>query len=238
MATLLDCCTRALDEISSINVPDFIVGNPDDAAKQLLALAKKIGTELVRDYDWQEMIREATLTTVADTAIYDLESDYDRLVSDTNWDRTSRRRVSGNSTARQWNLLKASPITAAVDHYFRLIGGQLQINPTPAAGIEFAYEYMSKNYCASSGGTKQEVWTADTDVPLLPEDLFIGGLKYYFQKENNIPYGDAEAEYDAVITSRTSKNTPSGAVNMAAGIRLPGRRYTQRRLNIPYRIPT
>jgi hypothetical protein len=235
-SNLLDICTRALDEISSFNVPSYIVGNSDDTAKQLLAMAKKVGTELVRDYDWQEMIQEATFITAASVSAYDLPSDYERLVSDTSWDRTTARRSLGNSTARQWNLLKAWPTSSSISYSFRIIGGQVQLQPVPPADITFAYEYLSKNYCESSGGTSQEIWTADTDLPKLSDDLFINGIRYYMLKANNLPYGDAEGEYDAVITSRTSKNVPSGAVNMSANVRRPGRGYGYR-VNIADVIP-
>jgi hypothetical protein len=232
--TLLSICTRALDEISSFNQPAFIIGNDDDTAKQLLAFAKKVGTELTRDYDWQEMTLEATFTTVDSVRAYDVEDDYERIVSDTTWDRTSSRRVGGNATAIKWNALKAVNVTVGPRFYFRVLRNQVTLDRNPGAGIEFAYEYLSKFYCSTSGGTAIAEWTADTDVPLLPEDLFINGIRYYFLKANNLPYGDAEGEYDAVIASRQGKNVPSGAVNMSAGVCVPGR--DDYRLNIPDRI--
>ena len=63
-------------------------------------------------------------------------------------------------------------------------------------------------------GTPLAAWMSDTDTPLLPADIFINGIKYYFSKANNLPYGDAEAEYDWVIQSRQSRNTPSAAVDL------------------------
>jgi hypothetical protein len=232
MATLYQMTIRALDEISSFTAPTFLIGSTDDTAKQLLALAKKVGTELIRDYDWQEMIREATFTTTADITSYDVETDYERIVPDTTWNRTSQNSGVGNATARQWSILKALNTPTAGEYYFRIIRRQVQLQPSAVAGsLTFAYEYLSKNYCESSGGIDQAEWTADTDVPLLPEDLFINGIRYYFLKANNLPYGDAEAEYDAVIQSRLNKNVPSGAVNMASGVRVPGR--DNYRLNIP-----
>jgi hypothetical protein len=234
MATLLSVCQGALEEIGSFNVPDFIVGNTDDTAKQLLAFAKKVGTELTRDYDWQEMIRETTFTTSADVRAYDVASDYDRIVSDTTWDRNSGWRSSGNTTARMWGALRSVQITTGPTYFFRVIRSQITLDRDPPAGIVFAYEYRSKAYCQSSGGTDLTVWTNDTDVTLLPDDLFINGIRYYMLKANNLPYGDAEAEYDAVIASRQEKNTPSGAVNMSAGVQVPGR--DDYRLNIPDRV--
>jgi hypothetical protein len=231
-STLLDLCTRALDEISGFNVPTFIIGNDDDTAKQLLAFAKKVGTELVRDYDWQEMIKDASVTTVVGVDAYDVEDDYERVVQDTTWDTSNQRPIIGNTTARLWNLITTLTVPSSFYMYYRIIGTRVKIRPVPTSVFTFTYEYRSKNYCQNAGGDDLSVWTSDTDVPLLPEDLFINGIKYYMLKENSLPYGDAEAEYDAVIESRQSKNTPSGAVDMSAGVRTPDERYLPY-LNIP-----
>src|SRR5688572_6655590 len=102
MTTLLDICTRALDEIGSFNVPTFIIGNTDDTAIQLYAMARKVGEELIRDYDWQECIRTGTVTTLISDSLYDLEEDYDRIVSDTMWNGTASRQMLGNATKRRW----------------------------------------------------------------------------------------------------------------------------------------
>lgn len=224
MANLLSICTRVLGEIGSFNVPTYIIGNPDDTAKQLLAFAMKVGEELCRDYDWQEMISEATVTTVVDQAGYALEADYDRVVSDTTWNQDTQRPMVGNSSAMTWNLIKTYEPAVGTETYFRIIKDQVQVRPIPAAVFDFTYEYLSKAYCKNTDGDYLLEWTTDTDVSVLPADLFIAGIRYYFLKANNLPYGDSEAEYDAVIDVRQQKNTPSGSVDMAAGVEVPGER--------------
>lgn len=230
---LLQICTRALDEISSIQVPTYIIGNDDDTAKQLYALALKVGEELVRDYDWQEMDRDATVTTAVDDRLYALEADYDRLCSDTMWDATTRRRMLGQTTKREWALITNAIGVTTFQYRWRLYRNQIEVEPTPASIFSFGYAYKSKVYCTSSDGLtdRTDGWVTDTDIPLLPADIFIHGIRYYFAKGNNLPYSDSEAEYDAVIASREGKNTPSAAVDMAAGTCPPGHeRYP---LNIP-----
>lgn len=222
MATLLDIATRALDDISSFNIPSFIIGNTeDDTARTLLAAARKVGEELVRDYDWQELSRTATVTTSNGDSLYELEDDYERLAPDTMWDADQDRPMLGNTTRRQWAAITNSNISANLTYHWRLFGGQIQVNPTPSSAFDFNYEYLSKVYCESSGGVERtDGWVADTDVPLLPADLFIHGIRYYFGDSKNLP-GTSKwaAEYDAVIQSRQNKNVPSPAVNMSAGIR-------------------
>jgi hypothetical protein len=237
MQNLLQICTRALDEISSIEVPTFIIGNPDDIAKQLYAMAQKVGEELARDYDWQELQRDGTVTTSDGEDLYNLPADYDRLCSDTMFENGQQRRMYGNTTSRQWALITNAVGVVDFPYRWRLYRNQIQISPAASGVFSFNYNYMSRVYCTSSDGAtdRADGWENDTDIPLLPADLFINGVRYYFSKANNLPYGDAEAEYDAVIASRNGKNTPSAAVDMGAGNRCLGR-HSARYLNIPDRI--
>lgn len=231
---LLQICTRALDDISSFNIPDYIIGNTtDDTARTLLAAAFKVGEELVRDYDWQEFSKTGSVTTVNGTSLYDFESDYDRMAPDTLWNNTEARYMRGHTTRRRWAAITNSSVYSPFEHEWRLKGGQIQVYPTPSSAFTFNYEYLSNIYCTSSvGADRADGWTADTDLPKLPADIFIHGIRYYFSDSKNLPGAlKAAAEYDAVISSRHGKNTPSQAVNHAAAARLPGR--CGHRLNIP-----
>lgn len=236
---LLQICTRALDDISSFNIPNFIVGNTtDDTARTLISAAFKVGEEMVRDYEWQEFCKTATVTTSNGDALYDLPSDYDRIAPDTLWNNTNARYMRGQTTKRRWAAITNSTSYSPFEHEWRLNAGQIQVYPTPSSAFVFNYEYLSKIYCTDSGGTdRADGWTADTDLPKLPADLFIHGIRYYFSDSKNLPGAlKCAAEYDAVIQSRNGKNTPTQAVNHAASAKLPGRRGF--RLNIPETIPT
>lgn len=237
MANLLTICTRALDDISSLNVPTFIVGNDDDTAKSALSAAFKVGEELTRDYDWQELSRTATVTTVDTVSLYDLPADYDRVASDTMWNGTDKRYMRGQTTKRQWAAITNSSATTSYSYFWRLFGGQIQLQPAAQGVFTFDYEYLTKSYCTDSNGVvRVDGWTADTDLPLLRDDIFIAGVRYYFSKSKGLPYGEAEAEYEAVIDSRFGKNTPSQAINMAASVYTPRDNTYFDRLNIPDRV--
>lgn len=234
--SLKEICERALEEIGSFNVPTTIVDNDDDTAKQCLAFARKVGEELVRDYDWQELSKTATVTTTQGVSAYDLESDYERLAPDTMWNADDFRFMRGHTSKRQWAMITNSQVDPGLTYYWRLKGGQIQLEPAAESAFDFTYEYLSNIYCKSSGGTdREDGWVADTDVPKLPSDLFIYGIRFYFLKANNLPYGDAEAEYDGIIQSRQGKNVPSPAVDMSAGT-LPPRMSSQHRFNLPDRV--
>lgn len=235
--TLLQFCTRALDEISSFNVPSYIIGNEDDTAKTLLAAAFKVGETLVRDYDWQELSKTATASTVASTSLYDLPSDYERIAPDTMWNNSEARYMRGHTTRRKWAAITNSAVYSSFTYDWRLKGNQIQVYPTPSSAFTFNYEYLSNIYCQSSAAADRTAgWIDDTDVPKLPSDLFIYGVRYFFSDSKNLPGAlKAAAEFDAVIMSRQNKNVPSERVNHAATVVAPRRGY---RLNLPEVIPT
>lgn len=234
---LLQICTRALDDMSSFNIPTFIIGNSDPTAKTLLSAAKKVGEELARDYDWQELSKTATVTTEVGVRLYDLPSDYERISPDTMWDGTQFRYMRGQTTRREWAAITNNRVNPALTYWWRLFGGQIQLEPAATSVFSFNYEYLSNVYCKDMGGVdRADGWTDDTDLSKLPFDLFITGIRYYFSDSKNLPgAAKAGAEYDAIIQSRQSKNTPTQAVNMAAGVCAPGRYYDDR-LNIPDRV--
>ena len=232
MATLLTMCTEVMNELGSIETPDYLFTNTNDTAKQLIAIAKRVGRELVRLHPWQELIQTATVTTVADTDNYALESDYDRAVPITNWDSTENKRVYHVGAVEYAEIVNA-PIVPGITHYYRIKGNRVYVKPTPDSVWSFNYEYISKNYCESSGGTDQSEWAADSDVPLLDEELFIAGIRFYFYRDNGLDYANAEAEYDAIIRARSEYNVPSGAINMAARVTHPATDLMPNYLNIP-----
>lgn len=232
MANLLTICTRALDELTSIDVPSYLFSNTDDTARQLIALAKKVGTELVRDYDWQEMTRTHTFTTTA-TDSYALPADYERICPETFWDKSGACKLNGANSKRRWAALNAQIVTTQITYDFRIAANRIRIFPTPAAGLTFTLEYLSKQYCTDVAGNGQAEWAADTDLAALPEDLFIAGVKFYFMNGNGIAgAGDAEADYNHIITVRQGSNVPAQDIDLSAPAR------TCSVLNFPATIPT
>jgi hypothetical protein len=175
---------------------------------------------------------------VISTSLYVLESDYDRIAPDTLWNNSDARYMRGHTTRRRWAAITNSSAYSPFEHEWRLKGGQIQVYPTPTSVFTFNYEYLSNIYCTDAVGVdRADGWMADTDLPKLPADIFIHGIRYYFSDSKNLPGTQkAAAEYDAVIQSRHGKNVPGQAVNHAAAARLPGRR--RHYLNIPETIPT
>lgn len=230
--SLLQICTRALDRIGSLNVPTFFIGNDDDLAKQVVAIAREVGEELVRDYDWQELVSHATVTTVVDQEYYDLPTDYERMAPDTMWEDRASRNMRGSTTKRQWSAI--TNVRGATDdrYRWRLKGSQIQVFPVPGAAFDFNYEYLSRFYCQDAGGVALEEWTSDTDTPRLRHDLFVAGIRYYVSEAKGLATGGTEAIYDAIIGKRQASDEPPEAICMTDAVVPLNNRYPHY-LNIP-----
>lgn len=174
--TLLTICQNVA-KIAGIDSPSSIVGVAEETAELLLSCANRAGKSLSRRYNWLDLVTEYTFSTAASTANYALPSDFRHFVDGTLWDRSNYERIRGPLSPQEWQLHKSSVLasTATTWKRFRVrrVSGatEFYIDPTPSAVESLVYEYVSNNWCQSSGGTGQTAWSADTDTGILDEYL-------------------------------------------------------------------
>lgn len=178
--------------------PSTVVNSTDENAIILLGLAQQEGKALARRHSWQALQTEHTFATVASTASYALPSAFDRILIETVFNRTRRRRMLGDMTPAQWQETQASLVTM-VNPAFRIRGGRFLISPTPTAVETIAYEYISKNWCQSSALTAQSAWAADTDTGILDEELMTLGLVWRFNAKKGLDYAEDMQSYEIEV---------------------------------------
>jgi hypothetical protein len=188
--SLLTLCQGAARQLN-VAVPTSIVGNTgNETAMLLLRLASEEGFSLMRRYPWQVLTSEQTFTTVAaDAQTNAIPTDYDRMIPETMFNRGTRRRVAGPLSAEEWQQTKATLVTY-VNPTFRIRGDALLMSPNPPAGETVAYEYVSKNFCKSAGGTGQADWALDADLGRLDEGLMALGLVWRFRQVKGLSYAE------------------------------------------------
>lgn len=197
--TLLSLVQSASRQLS-LPVPSTVSGATDESTLLLFRLAQEEGESLMRRYPWTKLTREHTFTTVAaDVQVSSLPADLDRIIPETIFNRTTRRRVVGPISAEEWQNTKSSLVTY-VNPAFRIREGAILITPQPPVGEVVAYEYISKNWCESAGGTAQDAWALDTDVARLDERIMILGLVWRFKQQKGMAYGDDYNFYERRIT--------------------------------------
>jgi hypothetical protein len=220
--SLLSICQTVVEEIGEMDPVTYIAGNTDDdAARQLFAFANKVGKELARQYPWQELLSEHTFSTVAATADYALPADFDSMANDTAWDTTTKRRMIGDTNPFRWRALNALAVTTQLRFHYRIRASKLWLYPTPSSVIAMAYDYQSKNWCTSSAGTGQTAFAADTDVSLIPDDLIVLGVKYYYKADNGMDATTAMEEYQRAFSNIKNANLPGGILDMGEAVYQP-----------------
>jgi hypothetical protein len=109
-----------------------------------------------------------------------------------------------------WQQLKSGLATVSINDQFRIRGADRQflITPTPSDTEEMSFEYVSKNYCEDAGGTGQSVWSADTDVGVLDEELFELGIIWRLLNRMGMAYAEEKSEYQRVMATAKAQILP------------------------------
>lgn len=221
--TLLTLIQGACDRMGLAR-PAAVFSSTNQEVRELLGVAQEEGLQLSQRCDWQEITKEKTFTSLAqETQTAMVPSDLDRFVPETFWNRTRRRPFWGPVTAQEWQQIKAWT-TSPVPEIFRHRGSNILIQPVPTAGHTFAYEYVSTQWCESSGGTDQSAWAADTDVGLLPERLMMLGVVWRFKAMKSFPFETDYQVYESQVQQAMLRNKPQRTLDLAMGERrrIPG----------------
>ncbi len=213
--TLLSICQEAASELG-LRQPATIVGSTDLTAQILYRLANAAGKQLARYHNWQALIVEQTFTTLAAQEQTDAldPDDYDRMIYNAEvWNRSQDLRYTGPTPQRIWQQLQTGIVSGGLVGWWRIIGGQMNIYPAPTAGETLAFEYISKRWARSSGGTAQEKFLADTDTTVLDEDLITLELIWRFRQSRGFPqYAEDMATCEREKEKAASRDRGTGRI--------------------------
>ncbi len=217
--TLLSMCTAALEEIGEFSGPSTIVGNANRTATQILALANVEGRALSRRHGWEALVVEKAFTTTADQAIQTSgapPANMRFILNATWWDRTNFWPLRGPATAEEWQALQSGIVTSTVRRWYRILAGDFLVFPdAPNSTDIIVYEYISKNFCQSSGGTGQSAWADDTDTGILDEELMQMGLVWRFLKSKGLPYEEEFNAYELEVRRAIAHDGGAPILNLA-----------------------
>lgn len=195
--------------------PSVVIAATDAGTLQLLEFAQEEGDQLARFGDWRVLRKEKTFTTVAAETQTDtpIPTDLGAFIDQTFWNRSRRERIYGPVDSETWQKWKATS-TFPVTDTFCLRGTSWLMAPTPVAGQTIAYEYRSKNWCQSSGGTGQEAWAADTDTGVLSERLMLMGLVWRYKQAKTLDWEADYAKYEFEVAQALAADQPRRILNM------------------------
>lgn len=214
-----------------LTAPSSVVGNATENIIRLLALANEEGEDLAQRHRWQRLVDEATFTTSAaesQGAITTIAgAAFGWICDDTVWNRTSIRQWFPVSDV-DWQQMKARTVTGPAT-YFRIRGNNLIALPTPTAGDTIAFEWVSKNWCQSSGGTGQSAWSADADTGIVDEAVMTMGVIWRWKHTNGLDYAEDFRKYETRVANLISRDGSRPRLNMG-GARLSSRYMEARAL--------
>jgi hypothetical protein len=222
----MSCLTLIQDAAVRLALPPpaTVVGNSDKTARLLLALANQEGRELARRHDWQALTTERTFTSLAQVAQTGaIPDDYDRLVYNAEiWDRTRLMRFAGPTSPHMWQQLQTG-LGVGICGYWRLLGGELNILPAPAAGHTLAFEYVSQNWVRRPlDGTRLAAFGADADESLLSEDLMTDGIVWRWgASTKSYDYAEAMATYERNVEKAASRDRGTGVIRPSSSHSTP-----------------
>jgi len=281
--TLLQLVDQMSAELG-LTQPPSVIGSSNNQTIQLLALANRLGKDLVRDYEWQRLVQayiwqtevavsttgtitagsrvitsipstaslavgnvitgtgqapyaeiltidsgtQVTLNTPVTTSTaavsmtfakqdYDLPDGYDRMISDTNWDRTDHWRNLGPKSSQDWQFLQGGIISIGPRERYRIYNNKFRIFQALTTVYNFSFEYVSNYWVCATGSDQgsKSAYTADTDTSIFPDDLMLAGLKFYFLKAKKLDYAIELGEFMRALSYCKAQDQPVSAMSLA-----------------------
>ena len=213
---LLSMCQKFAKR-TNIKVPGEVLGSGNPQIQQLYNLLEEEGNDLAQRGDWQELTNEATHTTLAvenQGTIKSIASNgFSYIKNGTIWDRSLQLPVYVVD-GTDWQQVKAIAVTGP-RYQARIRGGNLIANPVPVAGNTWAFEYMTYNWIQDSAGANDaQYFAADTDVPVLPEELLLLGLRWRWLREKGLEYSEAFRTYEGQVKNHLTRNNMRRVLDM------------------------
>ena len=207
--TLLSICQNVAD-FTGFERPVTVVDNTDPIARQLLALAQREGKQLMRMSDWAILKKEHTFSTSSGTAAYALPSDFDRLVLETSYNRSDNDILTGPISSAEYQLVNHGMATTGTTEKFRLKAAsnalKFELDPTPSSTQTIGFEYVSNQFCQSSGGSGQAAWAADTDTGILDETTMEMGITWRFKSSHGLDFSEDFRQYQLEVRQAIARN--------------------------------
>lgn len=141
---------------------------------------------------------------------YDLPSDWNWQIAETEWNRTTRWPLLGPKSAQEWQTYKGGIVSAGPRQRYRILGDKLCINPSPPNGETLAFEYITKGWVVGADGTYKEKVTADTDTFVYSNSLMTTGLKAQWKASKGLDPSFDLAEFRWLLENEkaTDKSAP------------------------------
>jgi hypothetical protein len=185
--------------LAGLPVPSAAFSSTDDTVEQFIRLVYIEGRDLLKRYDWNQLIVVESLTCLATAPQtgYPVAA-FERMAQGTDmWNTTRKYRVIGPATSEEWRDLITWTV-ATYPQYWRIIAGVLNIY-APVLNDNITYEYISNKWILQAGVTAATTLSADTDTFRFPENLMELGLVWRWKQSKQLDYAEDMRTYQIAL---------------------------------------
>lgn len=211
-------------DYSGLPKPAQFIGGNDATTNQVVAIIREIGQMLVKK-QWRQLQKLWTITMTPGVTRYDLPADFETVVNNTAWNRTSRLPALGPQTPQQWNMLQARQLGGRTFQLqYRYDGNQIEFYYSPAAPQTIAIQYKSRGWVQKSGGTSTtyiDEPQSDGDVVLFPADLMRMGIEYYWRRKKGFATEVEADDWNKAIRIALAADMPAPDLSLTATSQYP-----------------
>ncbi len=212
---IVEILNNVLAQSSFLERPSFFnSSDPDD--KQMVAIANRVGKEILDYYLWPALRKSFTFNLASGTSSIALPTDFESLVPESVWEADGSRPAEWPTPDGRWYQYKFSTFSVGGITRIKMHGDTVDIeNDGQAVDIDF--EYLTNAYAKdSTSGDDKQAFTLDTDTFRLDDQLLVLGIQAHWQQAKGIPtYTEHYANY---------MNKMREAIGRAAGGRIAGGR--------------
>lgn len=146
-----------------------------------------------------------------------LPSDFDRLVDNTQWDKSKHWQMLGPETAQQEAWLRSGYISTGPRIRYWMQQGMVQTYPPLGSTESLSYDYMSKwwIYATAASATSKELFTVDTDTCIFPDPLMRALIKLKYFEVKGFDTTALVKNYNSQIDLAKAHDAGSPTLNMA-----------------------
>jgi hypothetical protein len=173
-------------------------------------------TEITMD---MEAVVNGTVSLQFSQNKFDLPSDWQRQIPQTEWNRTQRWALLGPKSSQEWQTFKSGIVSAGPRQRFRILNNQLALNPSPPDGQTLSFEYISNGWVEGADGVAKPEITADTDTFIFTDSLLITGLKSQWMVAKGLDASFSLGEFRWLLEQEkaTNKSAPMLSVGAMQG---------------------
>ena len=216
--SIIQIATQAAAELG-LPVPTEIATSVDQTSIQLRALLNSAINELTLYYDWQFLLKMATITTVNGQATYDHPSDFGRMLNRTLWSSSSALPTAGPVSPAGWQRLVSGIGTIGPFSMYRIVGNQIEFLPVPGEdGLVFNYQYISNTPIESylTPGTFTSLIVHDEDSPLFDYWLLVKLLKLKMWQAKGLDTSSLVNDFARLMDAFTGQDHGAPVLSLTA----------------------